>query len=331
MKTLPLLVVSLAIAVLHAEQCLGEKIRIQPPAPVVDAPPPAAEASTEYPCFDLKDGSRIVGDLAQASFEVKTAYGILTVPAQELVRIRFGAVSDPELAGRIQAMVKLLGDADFNTREKATKDLEKLGGQARAALEGARKSGDAEVQERAGRLLELIEANEEELPLQEDELQTTRFTIRGILQTASFPVTTKHGQLTIEKKHVRALVLQSFERVVPVTLAGNRELGNPVDTGIRLKRGMAFEIKASGSITLSNWGQASGPEGNQQCGVQVQPFLVGTLVGRIGPSGQNFKVGERYKGVADRDGNLLLCIGTQNCGQNNTGEYKIQVTARELP
>ena len=58
---------------------------------------------------------------------------------------------------------------------------------------------------------------------------------------------------------------------------------------------------------------------------------MGTLVGRIGPGGPLFKVGERFKGVADRDGNLFLCIATQGCGQNNTGEYKVQLTARDAP
>ncbi len=301
------------------------------PAPPVDAPAPAADPAGEYPCFDLKDGTRIVGTLAQTSFEVKTAYGILTVPAQDLVRIRFGAVSDPELAGRIQALVKQLGDADFATREAATKALEKLGNQARVALEAVRKSTDAEIQERAGRLLDALEASEEEPALEDDELQTVRFTIRGVLQVATFPVATKFGQLVIEKKYLRSLVLQSFERSIQVLIPGNRESQNPLDTGIRLKRGASFEIRASGNITLNNWGQASGPEGNPQCGNQIQGLPVGCLVGRIGPSGRLFKVGEHYKGVAEKDGTLFLCIGTQNCGQNNTGEYKAQVVARDNP
>lgn len=288
-----------------------------------------AEPSTEFPCFELKDGTRVVGAVAQPSFQVQTAYGALTVPVGEVLQIRIGTRSDPDTAVRITALVKQLGDADFEKREKASTELSRFGALARPALEAALKGGDAEVQERAGHLIDALDgAEEEEPPIEDDEVVTTRFRIRGDLLCPVFEVATKYGPLRIDKKHIRRLTLRETTRTASVQVSGNREPDQAFDTGFRVRRGERLAIRASGSIQLGNWGQPSGPEGNPQCGQQVPDMHVGALAGRIGANGPLFKVGESYQGTADRDGTLYLCIAVpQNCGRRNTGQYKAEIKA----
>jgi HEAT repeat protein len=63
---------------------------------------------------------------------------------------------DPAIADEIAALVKTLGDDDWNARESASKDLASLGAVAKSQLESAAKSSDAEVAWRAERLLGAI-------------------------------------------------------------------------------------------------------------------------------------------------------------------------------
>jgi hypothetical protein len=56
------------------------------------------------------------------------------------------------------ALVQKLGDKDYKVRRDAYKQLEKLGGDARGALESAAKSDDAEVRWNASRLLDHLDA-----------------------------------------------------------------------------------------------------------------------------------------------------------------------------
>lgn len=307
-----------------------ETVEEAPAAKPEGQPHPVPTASAG-PVFEMKDGTRVVGTVSQASFQVATAYGSLTIPTADIQRIRFGTSSDPEQAGRIAALVKQLGDGDFAAREKATTDLERMGPVVIRALEAAQKSGDAEVRERAGRLLETLSASEEEPPPEEDEIVTARFTVRGALQCPSFQVSTKYGTLTIEKRHLLSLVLQDFGQTVTVKVPGTKAATRDwVGTRLMLKRGQTVVVKASGAIMMANWGQQSGPEGNLNCGTQINSIPVGALVYKIGSAGQPQRAGEGF--TPDRDGELFLSIAMHhNQASQNTGEYKAEISVRSSP
>ncbi len=302
------------------------------PAPLPAAAPVPKPAPTEYPLFELKDGSRFVGLFSQEVFLMETPYGVLSVPVSEVIHVRFGTRSDPELGSRIDELIRQLGAADFSLREKASSELGRVGLPARRALEKALKAGDAEVQDRAGRLLEALEELEEEPPPEEDELLTKRFLIRGLLRFPVFEVATKYGALRVEKRHLRRLSLQSSSETVSVKVAGTSNASAYVDTRLRVRRGDSLTLWASGTVLLANWGQQSGPEGNPNCGQQLPGIPVGALVARIGPNGPPFKVGESFQGIAEQEGALFLAVGIQqNCAQQNTGEFRVQVRVEGNP
>src|SRR5258707_521154 len=60
-------------------------------------------------------------------------------------------------AERVAKLVKQLGSDDFEEREKASKELEAIGGPALDALRAAAKSEEAEVKTRAASLLQKAE------------------------------------------------------------------------------------------------------------------------------------------------------------------------------
>ncbi len=300
------------------------------PAAKPTAPRPAA--LLEGPVFEMKDGTRVVGTFAIDTLKVDTAYGLLGIPAAEVVMIRIGTRSDPELGPRIAALVKQLGDPDFNARERATAELARMGQVARRALEGVQASADAEVRERAAGILAQLEDDEEEPPPEDDEVVTTRFTVRGTLQCPQFQVVTKYGPLTIEKRHLLRLVLRTMGQSVSVKVPGNRVSSREfVDTRVQLKRGTLLSIRARGTVMLTNWSQQCGPEGNPNCGQCLPGIPVGALMARIGTNGTPFKVGESYQAPIDRDGTLFLAVGCNNSGQQNTGEYRVEISLKEAP
>ena len=87
----------------------------------------AAASGTPVPLFHLRDGGKVAGRPAMREIRVKTRYGILVVPIDELKRVRFATRVDPELAKRIDGLVVELGGDDFDQREDAMEALRKIG------------------------------------------------------------------------------------------------------------------------------------------------------------------------------------------------------------
>jgi len=111
----------------------------KPDKPPQTEPPkevPKEEPKEKSPIYIyLKDGSRIVGEIKMDTVKVTTAYGVLTVPKNHLIRIR-------------------VGESD-------------------------------------------------------DEVQTTKFTIRGTVEIEEFEITTKHGVLKVPKKEIKSISTSS--------------------------------------------------------------------------------------------------------------------------
>jgi hypothetical protein len=83
----------------------------------------------------------------------------LLAPALALGLAALAPAADPPKADaeQIAKLVKQLGDDDFDTREKATKDLEKIGNPALEALRKAAQDSDSEIKTRAKKILEKVE------------------------------------------------------------------------------------------------------------------------------------------------------------------------------
>ena len=288
------------------------------------------KSSPSPPMFHMRDGTRLAGIPAGEGVKVKTAYGTLTVPMRELVRIRFCSSVDSNLSEKIAGLIQQLGHEEFDLREEATEKLTAIGLPALKALEKAQQSEDEEIKARAEKLVAQLEGNVEEpdedelhlVPLEgeEDEVETAEFTIKGQIEEQNFMVKTRYGSLGFKRADILSIVFQeplvtrlSFD-VPGATLA---EKNSWFDSQADLAEGEEFRLKASGILTLATHnGTKCGPDGTRSIKRTPPPafkeFPTGSLVGKIGKTGKPFLIGTDYEGVVEKKGRLFLGISLQS-------------------
>lgn len=288
------------------------------------------KSSPSPPMFHMRDGTRLAGVPAAEGIRIKTAYGVLTVPMRELVKIRFCSSVDSNLSEKIAALIQQLGHEEFDLREEASEQLTAIGIPALKTLEAAQKSEDEEIKSRAEKLVAQLEGTIEEddeaeihlVPLdgEEDEVETAEFTIKGQIEEKNFMVKTRYGSLDFKRTDILSIVFQeplvtrlSFE-VPGSTLA---EKNNWFDSQADLAEGEKFRLKASGIITLAMYGNTKcGPDGTRTISrtptTAFKSFPTGSLVGKIGKTGKPFLVGSDYDGVVEKRGRLYLGISLQS-------------------
>lgn len=112
-------------------------------------------ANVEIVCVD---GSKLRAKLLDEKIEVKTKYGTLAIPADDVHRVTFALRLTPAEVKRIDDLVVGLGSTDFDTREKAMESLRDLRERAYPALVKASMSADAEVARRAAESVNWLQA-----------------------------------------------------------------------------------------------------------------------------------------------------------------------------
>ncbi|HZN56590.1 MAG TPA: hypothetical protein VFD71_00845 [Planctomycetota bacterium] len=288
------------------------------------------------PMFRLRDGTRLAGTPSLQDIHVATAYGKLTVPVPEVVRVRFAAAEDTQTATKVAAEVQALGSEEFDRREEAMTALRQIGAPALDALKKAAESEDEEVKSRAEKLLSeleesLDEAEGEEAILgpiagDEDEVVTVKFTVRGKIEERTFSLATRYGALSLSRDAIVSVVFQETANTkVPFSIPGTTFAGDNkwVDTKLAFASGEQVRITAQGQINMEQFGQATGPEGTTNVSGQFESFPGGALVGRIGDKGKPFLIGSDYDGAANGAGSLFLGVALKN-GQVSGG-YQVEV------
>jgi hypothetical protein len=100
---------------------------------------------------------------------------------------------------------------------------------------------------------------------------------------------------------------------------------------VTVRAGSRLIIKASGQIDMYplegyNGQYMASPSGPKWVGRQGAP-APGMVVGRIGTSGKEFTIGEKYDGKPDEAGVLYLRIVASPWNNASTGEYKLTIRA----
>lgn len=285
---------------------------------------------TDAAHFTLRDGTLIVGKLEIKNVEVVTVYGTLTVPLDDVVKIRVGKKSDRELKTKIDKFIADLASKDFAARDAATVELAKLGRMAYTELRKASFSDDQEVKERANKLIDEMGAvdDEAEVPCEDDEVVTPTFTIVGAVKFETLSIATKFGPLKVVKKDLAVMSLAEPQKISrTVAVPARSTAGRMLATGVRVKRGDRLIINASGNVSYRNYGGTQfSPEGSSNYGAWNENFQIGALLGRINATGPMFKVGERYNEKIETDGELMLGIATHDSGSNyGNGEFKARI------
>lgn len=309
------------------------------------------EVQTKEMLLHLWDGTVIAGELSTAEITVSTDYGTLNIPVDKVVEATPGLDSYPQILTNLDTLVEQLGANDYNTRQKARKELAGMGLKIKHELDRFGDGGNAErkkhLDELKKELLRLEEEaddfEEEENPIRPfirgDSLTTPTFTVVGKIQQEVFQVKSKYGLLTVKLQDVKKIDRPraaggEIRRSIVVT-GGHFIQSNLKSSGIRVNKGDIITVSAEGSITMTPWGsnRTSTPDGSTSYGWYINNQIAGgALAAKIGDSGQPINVGSRKRFVAKKSGVLKFGIGMQAAyasgSYNFPGQYKVKVTVK---
>ena len=296
--------------------------------------------------LQLMDGSVVVGKLSIEKLPIETAFGPLEVPIEALRGFTPGLTSHPELDRQSFRLIDQLGSVDFQEREKAQKELARLGAAVQSALEKHQHDADAERRSRVQSLLDaLYEAAEAEgdaddgalaadVPRTQDVVETNEFAIAGRIAVGEFDVSSPYGPLKVKLADIRrgqrlAARRPELRRTISVDAENIIQRGWK-GTEIRVERGDKITIAASGNLAMTPWGQGvvSTPDGGPNFGwYAVNTIPGGMLIATIGNNDRAIRVGSKASIVAPRSGQLRLAIAMppEQAAQAFPGKYVAKI------
>lgn len=293
----------------------------------------------------LWDGSIVMGDVSMDSIHIETRFGKLEVPIANIQEFRPGLNSVPEINDAIVSLVEKLGDREFQVRESARLSLAAMGPMIRNRLREFADEGSAERKKHLATLNEefaqMVEDGSEngetiEQPLDlEDTVTTGEFTIVGRIVEKQFQLSTRYGQLNLDLQHIKRAdrVWEQSKDAVrkAVDIAGDQFFQKtPMATRILVKAGDKVSIRASGTVAWVSWGNiSSGPDGIAQQG-EWNGAQCGTLMARVGKTGEYVKIGSKGDFVAKSSGELFLGVAMQDHlatqeGYQWNGKYRAKI------
>ncbi len=316
---------------------------------------PAASAKKDALRLHLADGTILTGDLSMDSVTVNTRYGPLTVPVTQIVSFTPGLKSRGDLAQRLADLLKGATREDPAEFEPALRQLEGLGPRIIPVIDThLADTGNDDARQRLGelraRLVELqgdddLFFDSDEPPtdqlLEGDLIVTPAFTIVGEITPGEFSVASKYGRLDLSLNDILYAVRDTGEAQTiakSVTVQGlNMVQRQLASAGVRLQRGDRVSVEAEGAINYTPRGSNAmiTPAGAANYGQYRPGIPVGTLMARIGSTGEMVNIGASQQFVADRNGELQFgwaCADNYSTRNYNwTGNYKVKVKVTRPP
>lgn len=281
----------------------------------------------------LNGGTILNGSVKGSTLPVKTKYGVLQVPFDEITSMKIGIHYEEGQRDAIQKAVKRLASSVYKERDEASKDLVKFGHHSLSYL--PLKSGDTEQQRRAEDIeKKILEIAPNVIPAY-DIVRTQEMEIKGEIMIDFLEVTASHKELGMLKPKMtninQIFVMKTGGGTVSVDAAACTG-GKWFDTGIWIETSMMLKITAKGQVDLYPQNQQAGqyvitPKGYTQHGKGGQ-FMAGALIARIGSS-EPFMVGENFHAVAGRSGILQLFIVESPWNNASSGTYQVTIKIGE--
>jgi hypothetical protein len=223
---------SLTIRPAHAAACLGAALlatlpmvpRLAPigaaaPAPLAQAREKEPEAVVPNAEVRFTDGGVMKVKILDPEVPLKTPYGKLVIPIDQITEIECAWRLSDAVAKRIKSAIARLDSEAGRDRDAASAELEKLQLKAYPALLEAEKSEVAEVRRRARQLIEKVRSavSEEELNVRpRDVVHTADSKIAGRIEVESLRArTTQFGEVRVklsDVRTVRSLALSAREK-----------------------------------------------------------------------------------------------------------------------
>jgi len=297
-------------------------------SPEEKPPPEPVRADPISHQVQLIGGSVLVGQVEPRMWKVLTRFGTLTVPVEAIKKVRFGRKSQPERYAQVLALIDDLASANPDRRNHAMAGLREEGAYAAPELQRAAKGhADPEVRRLSQEVFEKLEVEESDFVPDDDQVETTLFTVSGAVTLKSFKVTVAElGALDVQRRDIVSVRLFQRARTRKFTLTGQHTMaGKWLDTKLQIKKGVRLRISASGTIHFPRWGNnVMNPDGSPNMG-NINGIWIGALVGRVGQTGSMFKIGRSYFGVPEGKGTLQICVMINATGQPSTGHFVVLI------
>lgn len=260
----------------------------------------------------LTDGSALRLDVDKAYvFEIQTKYGVLSVPATDIVSADLGSHCDD--AAVMDGYYKQLGDKDFKVRDKATRFFRANFRESYPYIKKALDSTDLEMSRRAKTLLK-----EGEAPRATDEFTLLGNSIQGLWRAKEITgVNRALGKMTVRVSQIDSIAITNKSGTISLVFEdGWKELGY-----INNK----CHVSADGQVDM--WPQNAGswvatPTGHQN--TQFDGYPAGALLGRM--RGKVFIMGNEFQ--ADNMGRGKLEVKINGAPWSNHFEGEFHVTLK---
>lgn len=312
--------------------------------------------------LNLRDGNTMSGTTTMNDVVLKTSYGQLSIPIQNVNSIIVGIGSDKGIKDKAMPYLKILNSNSTDDIKKgAYADLIKLGAKAIAAISDFQEDPKNSMEvEPIGEytidnaLAELKNSfNIDDISKINDVLTIdNEYTMGGTYDFTKIDVKTEYGNLSVPKEKIKSMDISYSEpssgNEIVLKLTGSKHIsgnqnGGWLKTGITLKQGQKFTIMASGEVTLASLSnQKYKPDGSYTATngttypatattdeYSVSYPVYGNVVYKIGEASYDvLRAGSKFTGTAKSSGMLLISIYETVYNAANTGAYIVKISLK---
>lgn len=312
--------------------------------------------------LNLRDGNTMSGTTMMNDVVLKTNYGQLTIPIQNINTVVIGIGSDKLVSDKANQYLKVLNSAASDDMKKgAYADLIKLGSKAISAINAfdADPKNSSDVEQMGdytitNALSELKNTyNIDDVSKVNDVLTIdNEYTIGGSYDFVKIDIKTEYGNLSVPKEKIKSMDISYSEpgngdELVLKLMASKHISGNQnggwLKTGINLKPGQKFTITATGEVTLASLSnQKYKPDGSYTAtngttypaAATTDEYsntypVYGNVVYKIGDANYDvLKAGSKFTGTAKTSGMLLISIYETVYNASNSGAYTVKISLK---
>lgn len=311
----------------------------------------------------LRDGNTISGTTTMNDVTLKTDYGQLVIPIQNINSITVGTGNDKVISEKANTYLKVLNaNVSEDLKKGAYEDLVKLGIKSIAAIIDFQNNpkniseGDIVGSYSIDNALAELKSNyslTDALKVNDVVMIDGEYTMGGLYDFIKMDVKTEYGNLSIPKEKIKSMDISyslpsNGNEVVLKLMASKHISGNQnggwLKTGINLKQGQKFTITASGEVSLASLsnqkykpdgsyiavGGTSYPAVASDYGTSTTTYpSYGNVVYKIGEGSYDvLRVGDKFNGTANASGQLMLSIYETVYNASNSGSYTVKISLK---
>lgn len=272
--------------------------------------------------LQLYGGSQIVGISKVQEWPIKTKYGVLKIPSEDVFTIHFGLHYTRGAKDEIRRAIKALGSDIYAERNQASKNLISHG---KLAIPFLVKHPDLEVTRRLQTCKEtLLESTPgiDMFPLQ-DLISVKGFQVQGEIDLEELVIEhSDFGQVKLNLSKIKSYV--RYGGIKTVTISAEEEW---TKIEMTCSEQSTLNIRATGKVDL--WPQGpgqytAGPKGYNTAG-KGGKFMAGALIMKIGESGEPVFVGDRAVISPKHGGDVYLSIVPNPWATKSIGVYEVTI------